>query len=144
MAIPLLAPLAPLLPVFKVLALGSVKFIGVGIGAAVAPVLTANFLVGLSAGTPLKYARFRHGKGLFSDEQLAIIKSANALVEESIVDRSKHLTRGEAREFLKEVLLGTVDGMKKSIFSVPAQLARFTKQLIAICAKPFTSGNKGQ
>ncbi len=60
MALPLFAPLAPLLPVFKVLALGSVKFIGVGIGAAFAPVLTANFLVGMSAGTPLKYAQFRH------------------------------------------------------------------------------------
>lgn len=140
MALPLLAPLAPLLPVLKVLALGSVKFIGIGIGAAVAPVLTANFLVGLSAGTPLKYAKFRHRKGLFSTEQLTVIENANELIERSLVDEDKHLNRGEAREFLKEVLLGTVEGMKNSIASVPGQLVRFGKLLIEVCARPFASG----
>lgn len=142
MPLPLIAPFAPLLPVLKVLALGSVKFIGVGIGAAVAPVLTANFLVGLSAGTPLKYAKFRHTKGLFSDEQLAMIKQANELIEHSLTDQDKHLNRSEAREFLKEVLLGTVDGMKKSIVSVPGQLARLGKQLYALCARPFADRSK--
>ena len=141
MALPLLAPLAPLIPVLKVLALGRIKFIGVGIGAAVAPVLTANFLVGLSAGTPLKYAQFRHRKGLFTDEQLTVIDNANQLVKQSLDNKSQHLSRGEAREFLKEVLLGTVDGMKQSILSVPTQLARFTRLLFAYCARPFT-GNR--
>jgi len=139
MAVPLLAPL---LPVIKVLALGSVKFVGVGIGAAVAPVLTANFLVGLSAGTPLKYAKFRHKKGLFSEEQLEAIEHANQLVQDSIDNQDEHLSRGEAREFLKEVLTGTVSGMKNSILSMPTLFARFSRQLIALVIKPFSSGSK--
>ncbi len=140
MAVPLLAPLAPLLPVFKVLALGSVKFVGIGIGAAVAPVLTANFLVGLSAGTPLKYAKFRHKKGLFSEEQLQVIERANQLVQESLDNQHDHLSRAEAREFLKEVLTSTVGGMKNSIVSMPSLFARFSKQLVAMMTRPFSSG----
>ena len=140
MAVPLLAPLAPILPVFKVLALGSVKFIGVGIGAVVAPVLTANFLVGMSAGTPLKYAQFRHRLGRFTEEQMQIIEQANQLVKQSLDEKDEHLTRAEARSFLKEVLIGTLDGMKKSILSVPVQLARFGRLMVALVKKPFLSG----
>ncbi len=139
MAIPLLAPLAPLMPAIKVLALGSIKFIVVGIGAAVAPVLTANFLVGLAAGTPLKYARFRHKKGLFTQQEIDTIEAANRLVHESISDKEAHLNRTEAREFLKEVLLGTVDGMKQSLLSVPGQLMRFGRLLTTLITKPFIS-----
>ena len=139
MAVPLLAPFAPLLPVFKVLALGSVKFIGVGIGAAVAPVMTANFIVGLSAGTPLKYAQFRHRKGRFSEEQMAIIESANQLVQDSIDNKDEHLNRAEARQFLKEVLTGTVSGMKTSILSIPSLFARFGRQLLQMVSRPFSS-----
>lgn len=144
MAVPLLAPFAPLLPVFKVLALGSVKFIGVGIGAAVAPVLTANFLVGLSAGTPLKYAQFRHRKGRFSQEQLAAIERANQLVQDSIDKKDEHLNRAEAREFLKEVLTGTVGGMKNSILSMPSLFARFGRQLLQTLTRPFSSDGGGK
>ena len=139
MAVPLFAPLAPLLPVLKVLALGSVKFIGVGIGAAVAPVLTANFLVGLSAGTPLKYAKFRHSKGRFTEEQMQVIEQANLLVQQSLDEKDEHLTRQEACQFLKEVLMGTVAGMKTSVLSIPVQLARFSRLLIDFVKKPFTT-----
>ena len=139
MAVPLLAPFAPLLPVFKVLALGSVKFIVVGIGAAVAPVITANFLVGLSAGTPLKYAQFRHRKGRFSEEQLAVIESANQLVQNSIDNEDEHLDRAEARQFLREVLTGTLIGMKTSILSMPSLFSRFGRQLLQTLSRPFSS-----
>lgn len=139
MALPLFAPLAPLLPVFKVLALGSVKFIGVGIGAAFAPVLTANFLVGMSAGTPLKYAQFRHKRGRYTEAQLQVIEQANQLVKQSLDEKDEHLTRQEARAFLKEVLMGTVEGMKNSVLSIPVQLARFSRVLIDFIKKPFSS-----
>ena len=142
MAVPLLAPFAPLVPVIKVLALGSVKFVGIGIGAAVAPVMTANFLVGLSAGTPLRYARFRHRKGLLSNEQLETVERANQMVQDSIDNQHEHLSRAEAREFLKEVLTGTVSGMKKSFLSVPSLFARFYKQLVALLIKRFSSTGK--
>lgn len=138
MAVPLLAPLAPLMPAIKVLALGSIKFVVVGIGAAVAPVLTANFLVGLAAGTPLKYARFRHKKGRFTQPEIETIEAANKLVQQSISDKEAHLNRAEAREFLKEVLLGTLDGMKQSLLSVPGQLMRFGKLLGGLITKPFS------
>ncbi len=138
MALPLLGPLVPLIPVVKVLAMGSVKFIGVGIGAAVAPVLTANFLVGLSAGTPLKYARFRHSKGHFSQADLELIESANDLVNDSISNQENHLNRAEAREFLKEVLIGTITGMKESIVSLPSRIAQFGRLLVELCKKPFS------
>jgi len=140
MAVPLLAPLAPLLPVVKVLALGSVKFVGIGIGAAVAPVMTANFIVGLSAGTPLKYAKFRHRKGLFSEAQLEVIEHANRLVQDSLENQDEHLSRAEAREFLKEVLTGTLGGMKNSVLSMPSLFARFGRQVFAVLMKPFSSG----
>ena len=142
MAVPSLAPLAPLVPALKVLALGSVKFVGIGIGAAVAPVTTANFLVGLSAGTPLRYARFRHRKGLLSNEQLETVERANQMVQDSIDNQHEHLSRAEAREFLKEVLTGTVSGMKKSFLSVPSLFARFYKQLVALLIKRFSSTGK--
>jgi len=139
MAAPLFAPLAPLKPVLKVVALGSVKFIFVGVGAAIAPVLTANFLVGMSAGTPLKYAKYRHKKGLFSAQQMDTIEAASQLVQDSITDKQQHLTRSEAREFLKEVLLSTLTGMKTSIVSVPGQFMRFGRLLKAFLLKPFAS-----
>ena len=142
MAVPLLAPFAPLVPVIKVLALGSVKFVGIGIGAAVAPVMTANFLVGLSAGTPLRYARFRHRKGLLSNEQLETVERANQMVQDSIDNQHEHLSRAEAREFLKEVLTGTVSGMKKGFLSVPSLFVRFYKQLVALLIKRFSSTGK--
>ena len=142
MAVPLLAPFAPLVPVIKVLALGSVKFVGIGVGAAVAPVMTANFLVGLSAGTPLRYARFRHRKGLLSNEQLETVERANQMVQDSIDNQHEHLSRAEAREFLKEVLAGTVSGMRNSILSVPSLLTRLYKLLVALLIKPFSSTGK--
>lgn len=144
MAVPLLAPLAPLKPVLKVLALGSVKFIGVGIGAAVAPVLTANFLVGMSAGTPLKYAQFRHKKGLFNADQMATIEAANQLVQDSINDKKAHLSRAEAREFLKEVLLTTLATMKQSIVSIPTQAGRFFVQLKALFSRSSSGNNSSE
>ena len=142
MAVPLLAPLAPLMPVINVLALGSLKFVGIGIGAAVAPVLTANFLVGLSAGTPLKYAQFRYKKGRLSAEQMKTIEAANQLVQDSINDKKEHLNRSEARQFLKEILLGTIDGMKTSIISIPGLFVRFARLLKSYIVKPFSSGKR--
>jgi len=142
MAVPLLAPLVSLLPLLKILALGSVKFVGVGIGAAVAPVTTANFLVGLSSGTPLKYAKFRHQRGRFSEEQMELVERANQLITDSIANEEERLTRSEAREFLKEVLIGTVSGMKQTVLSAPATLLRASKQMMAFITKPFSSGGK--
>lgn len=139
MAVPLFAPLVALKPIIKVLALGSIKFIAIGIGAAVAPVVTANFLVGLSAGTPLKYARFRHKKGLLTAEELETVKAANQLIQTSIENKEQHLNRSEAREFLKEVLLNTASTMKNSVTSIPAQLLGFGRLLKTFITKPFTS-----
>ena len=138
MALPILGPLVPLIPVVKVLALGSLKFVGIGIGAAVAPVMTANFLVNLSAGTPLKYVKFRHRKGHFSQADLKLVESANKLVNDSILNEENHLTRAEAREFLKEVLTGTLIGMKETVISLPSRIAQFSRSLVELCKKPFS------
>lgn len=142
MAVPLLAPLVMLIPLVKILALGSIKFIGVGIGAAVAPVMTANFLVGLSSGTPLKYAKFRHKKGQFSDEQMDAVERANQLVTKSLNNEEEHLTKAEAREFLKEMLLGTVTSMKEGVLSIPALFVSFCKETMALITKMFSSAGK--
>lgn len=142
MAAPLLAPLASLLPVVKILALGSLKFVGVGIGAAVAPVMTANFIVGLSAGTPLKYAQFRHQTGHFSAEDLALIKKANALISDSISNPEQHLNRAQAQAFLKGILLTTISGMKQSVISIPSRVVRMCKLIIEYCKRPFSSHDK--
>ncbi len=142
MALPLLAPFVSLLPLIKILALGSIKFIGVGIGAAVAPVTTANFLVGLSSGTPLKYAQYRHRRGRFTQEQMEIVERANQMITASIDNKEERLTSSEAREFLKEVLIGTLSGMKQSIVSIPATIIRFSKQSLAAITKLFSSRGK--
>ncbi len=142
MALPLLAPLAWLLPLIKILALGSVKFIGVGLGAAIAPVTTANFLVNMSSGTPLKYAKFRNKTGYFTDEQIVLIENAHQIVLDSIENKEERLTRKEAREFLKEVLVSTVVGMKQPIVSAPGAFVRLCKQCLAFVWKPFSSGDK--
>jgi len=135
MALPLLAPLAWLLPIVKIMALGSVKFLAVGLGAAVAPVTTANMLVNMSSGTPLKYAKFRTDKGHFSQEQLTLIKQANQIIVSSIENENEQLTRREAREFLKEVLLTTFAGMKESLFSIPKTLGNFFSRLSGFITK---------
>lgn len=135
MALPLLAPLAWLLPILKILALGSIKFVAVGIGAGIAPVFTANLLVSMSSGTPLKYAKFRRAKGHFSEEQLAIIEQANQLITDSIENEDERLNRSEARSFLKEVLLLTMTGMKESVVSIPGSMAHFYKRLKGFVTK---------
>jgi len=131
MAVPFLAPLIWLLPLIKILALGSIKFVGVGLGAAIAPVTTANFLVNMSSGTPFKYAKFRHKKGDLTDEQLAIIKEANQLISDSVNDKEQSMSRPEAREFLKEMLVGTIAGMKQSIVSLSSAVVRWSKHLVS-------------
>lgn len=139
MALPLLGPLVSMVPLLKVLALGSVKFVGVAIGAAVAPVLTANFLVNLSAGTPLKYARFRHHKGLFSDADLKLIEDASDLINQSITNQKLHLSRSEAREFLKGVLVETAVSMKDSVVRLPSRIALVFQRLITWCKGLFSA-----
>jgi len=135
MALPLLAPLAWLLPLIKILALGSIKFVAVGIGEAVAPVLTANLLVNMSSGTPLKYAKFRCSRGHFTKEQLAVIEQANQIITNSIDNVDERLNRSEARAFLKEVLLLTLAGMKESIVSIPGSIAHFYNRLKGFITK---------
>jgi len=108
MALPLLAPLAWLLPFIKIIALGSVKFVGVGLGAA---------------------------EGHFTDEQLALIERANQIVADSIETKEEHLTRKEAREFLKEVLVSTLAGMKQSVIALPGSLVRSFKQFREFISK---------
>jgi len=135
MAFPLLAPIAWLLPLAKIIALGSVKFIVVGIGAAIAPAITANFLVNMSTGTPIKYARFRCSKGHFSEEELALIEEANQLVLDSLTDKKAQLSRRDAREFLKEVLLSMLTGIKQSFRDAPSSLASFYKRCVGFFFK---------
>ncbi len=142
MAAPLLAPLASLLPVIKILALGSLKFVGVGIGAAVAPVKTANFLVGMSAGTPLKYAQFRQQNGYFSVADLELIERANSLIAGSIKNTDEHMSREDARAFLKNVLISTFVGMKESVMSIPSRIVRMTRLGIDWCKNTFSSRGK--
>jgi len=135
MALPLLAPLAWLLPIVKIMALGSVKFIAVGVGAAIAPVTTANMLVSMSSGTPLKYAKYRTNKGHFSEEQLSTIRQANQIILNSIENESEKMTRSDAREFLKEVLFTTFAGMKESLVSIPKSIEKFFNRLRGLITK---------
>lgn len=135
MALPLLAPLAWLLPLIKIFALGSIKFIGMGLGATIAPVMTANFLVSMSSGTPMKYATFRYEKGDFSEEQLATIESANKIITDSIENKERFLSRTEARRFLGQMLMGTAAGMRNSIVSIPSSMVKMTKKLLDFFSK---------
>lgn len=106
--------LPPLLSVLKILALGSVKFIILGVGACILPVHTANFLVSLSASTPLKYAEFRFRHGALTEEEIVQLRSAFAILNQSITDPNYYLSRSESRAFLWETMKQTVYGMKQS------------------------------
>lgn len=135
MAIPLLAPLAPFVPVLKVVALGSVKFVALGIGASILPVQTANFLVGMSSSTPLKHAEFRYKKGYLNDEEIADARAVFARLNESISNPEQYLSRSESRTFLFEVMRETWQGMKQSVVSLPGKIVAFC-QAIAGWFKP--------
>lgn len=128
MALPLFAPLVPLVPVLKVLALGSLKFLAVGLGAAFVPIATAKLLVNMSVGTPLKYARFCHGKNHITKEEFDVVIEANRIVSHGL--KEGHLNKKESREFLYEVLTTTLGDMRKSIKSVPKVLVKSLNSII--------------
>jgi hypothetical protein len=123
MAIPLLAPLVPFVPVLKVLALGSIKFVALAVGASVVPVHTANFLVGMSSNTPLKHAEFRYQKGHISKAEIDRARAVFQALNESITNPDLFLSRVEARAFLISIMKDTWLGMKQSVVSLPSRIA---------------------
>ncbi len=126
MTLPLLAPFVPVL---KVLALGSVKFIVLGIGAGFIPVRTANFLVGMSASTPLKYAEFRFAKGYLSEREIEEIRAVFDSLTESVLNPERFLSKRDAREFLISVLAETLNNMKDSVLALPSQIAMVSQSV---------------
>ena len=80
-------------------------------------------------------------RGQFTDEQKEIIVRASQLVSDSISNAEEHLTNIKAREYLKDVFIGTVANVKKTILSVPALFVSFCKQIMELI-KPFYLGSK--
>jgi len=80
-------------------------------------------------------------RGQFTDEQKEIIVRASQLVSDGISNAEEHLTNIKAREYLKDVFVGTVANMKKTILSVPALFVSFCNQMMELI-KPFSSGSK--
>ena len=80
-------------------------------------------------------------RGQFTDEQKEIIVRASQLVSDGISNAEEQLTNIKAREFLKDVVIGTVANMKKTILSVPALFVSFCKQMMELI-RPFSSGSK--
>jgi len=129
LAIPLLAPFAPFVPVLKVLALGSIKFVALGVGASILPVQTANFLVGMSSSTPLKHAEFRYRKGYLSELEINEARAVFNRVNQSITDPEQYLSRKESRAFLIEVMKETLNGMKQSVVSLPGKVVSMVRAI---------------
>ena len=80
-------------------------------------------------------------RGQFTDEQKEIIVRASQLVSDGIRNAEEQLTNIKAREFLKDVFIGTVANMKKTILSVSALFVSFCKQMMELI-RPFSSGSK--
>lgn len=135
MAIPLLAPLVPFVPVLKVLALGSIKFVALAVGASVVPVRTANFLVGMSSSTPLKHAEFRYQQGHISEEEIERARAVFQALNESITNPDLFLSRAEARAFLVSIMKDTWVGMKQSVVSLPSRIATAVQDAISWVSK---------
>lgn len=142
MAIPLLAPLVPFVPVLKVIALGSIKFVALGIGASILPIQTANFLVGMSSSTPLKHAEFRYKKGYLSEKEIEAARSVFAEMNESITNPEKYLSRKESRTFLLGVMKETSMGMKQSIVSLPGKVITLCRSMTAWFSKVLSGITK--
>lgn len=137
-------PIPLFLPVVKVIALGSVKFIILGIGACLLPVHTANFLVGMSASTPMKYAEFRFRNGTFTQEEIEQLRSAFAILNHSITDPNHHLSRSESRAFLWEVMKQTLQGMRQNVRLLYRAITRKSRRCSRYLSRrlPFDANRK--
>ena len=142
MAIPLLAPFAPFIPVFKIVALGSIKFVALAIGASIMPVQTANFLVGMSSTTPLKHAEFRYSKGHISEADIKQARAVFKALNESISNPDQYLSRTEARAFLVSIMQETWSTMKQSVISLPGRVFNLVQSATRWLGKLFGANKK--
>lgn len=113
----------PLIPLLKILALGSLKIIFLLFGAAFFPVLSLRFiLTGASSMIQPTLDWLEANGRLDADRHIAVIEDLNAL---SKID----FTRAEARHLLLKLIGKTFSNMWAAFLAVPATVARWVAQL---------------
>ena len=116
MAFPLIIPILPLL---KVIALGSIKFIFIGVGAAFFPAFTLKFILGGAIGMVAPVIRWHAQQGMDDIEE--------TLGDLDIVINHPY-TKEEARAILLGMLKSTLVGMWQSTLDVLKAIVRLIQR----------------
>lgn len=113
----------PLIPLIKILALGSLKIVFLLFGAVFFPVLSLRFILTGASGMLQPTLDWLETNGRLDPERhVAVIEDLNALGK-------IEFTRAEARHLLFKLVGKTIHGMVSAIVSLPATIVRLVKQL---------------
>jgi len=117
MAFPIIAPFIPLL---KVLALGSIKFVFIVVGSIVAPILTFRALAYGTTPTNIKKVKFLSENNLLDEGDAAVTVATLEKVLQIAKGKGKgrRLSRVQARLFLKKVQIALLASMKEALIAL--------------------------
>lgn len=113
----------PFVPVLKLLALGSIKFILIFVGALIAPKFTLRFLLGGAAGIALPVAKWLHSNQNMDTRELEHVEHAFEILN------TTEYSAADARDILFGLTKHTASQMKTAVLLVPARTVRFFKRL---------------
>ena len=113
----------PLIPVLKILALGSLKIVFLLFGALFFPVLSLRFILTGASGMLFPTLDWLEDNGrIDSARHAAVIEDLNAL-------SGIQFSRTEARHLLFKLIRKTMQGMATSVINMPGNIVRFFKGL---------------
>ena len=126
--IPAIKFLGPVLPFFKVAALGSIKLVFLFIGSLVAPVHTFMLLNIMTVPTVVKIVKYMLEYGQLSEDEakLTLIGLDKVLASA----KSKVLTRAQARNILITMQKNIIVGIKESFFDMLRWIKRAPRRVI--------------
>ncbi len=120
MVMPMLLPIIPLL---KVIALGSVKLVFLAVGAGFFPIYTLRVILGGATGMLMPALKWLLERERLDEADFhRITKDLEQLSE-------LEFTRGEARQVLWVVIGKTVNNMLSAVVGLPSAIGRFFSML---------------
>lgn len=107
----------------KLLLLGMIKFIFLGLGGTIAPVMTVNMIEKMYSGGVKLFASYLLSIDRITDQQHSIFLAACGPLFSVIEDKSQYLSRPEARRHL-------FLSIKKTIYSIPGALVALKDNIV--------------
>jgi len=104
----------PLLPVLKLIALGSIKIVVLGIGALIVPVFTVRMVVGGTGESVRLATQWMIEHDQISQEEADTFLASLTKVQQA--DYSRSQARGLLFAMIKKTALGTVNSIKNTWF----------------------------